>query len=71
MSIATWGLMIDFLGGASEARPPSDPENLYPLRGRVKLDRKFTGDQLHDYKLNIQNDQRSLKMGYLYFIRHS
>ena len=28
--------IIDFLGRASEATP-SDPQNLYPLRGRVNL----------------------------------
>ena len=39
MSIATWGLSPLhhwFLRGGFRSPPPSDPENLYPLRGRVK-----------------------------------
>ena len=44
--------IIDFLGGALEAPPPSDPENLHPLCGRVKcLDHQIVFKEYSIHKI--------------------
>ena len=57
MSIATWGLSQLhhwFLRGGFRSPPPSDPQNLYPLRGRVKSNSvsltEYTNISLVSYK---------------------